>query len=42
MMEIVYDAIIKVMLIGILAWAISDTVKEIRSMDDRDEFEEFK
>ncbi len=27
-MEIVYDAIIKVMLIGILAWYISYTAKE--------------
>lgn len=35
-MDIVYDAIIKVMLIGILAWAISDTAKEFHNLNKQD------
>lgn len=34
-MEIIYDAIIKVMLIGILAWIISDTAKEFHNLNNK-------
>lgn len=36
----IYGAIIKVILIGIIAWAITDTIKDIQSMDDKDDFED--
>lgn len=35
-MEIVYDAIIKVMIIGILAWAISDTAREFHNLKNKE------
>lgn len=36
----IYGAIIKAILIGIIAWAITDTIKDIQSMDDKDDFED--
>jgi len=35
-MEIIYEAIIKVMLIGILAWSISDTAREFNNLKNKE------